>query len=315
MPGTDLARVACDRCTPSDIARLRAVLASAEWDGMGIARDELGVRAAPFVLLDADRLADRLGGPWRVAVVAETMSTNSELLNEVRARPDLPLPALLATEIQRGGRGRLGRHWCSSLGTSLTVSFAIRVSRGLADLDGVTLVCGLATRHALASLDVDARLKWPNDLLVAGRKVAGILVEAHARPSGTVLVIGVGINLVVPEATRSDADASALPWGGLAPTGAAPIDRNGLTTALALALEDRVARFDRDGFSAFESAWNAADAYRDRAVALHGATAPAERGIARGVDATGALRLECGGVHKRIIAGEVSLRAETGQPA
>ena len=310
-----LARAVFDRCTSSDIACLRTTLASAPWPDTGLVMDDLGVRATPFVLLDADRMADRLGGRWRVAVISETTSTNTDLLAEVRARPDLPLPTLLAAEIQRSGRGRLGRRWQSSPGASLTVSFAVRVARRVAQLDGVTLVCGLAVRHALASLGIDAGLKWPNDVLVAGRKVAGILVEAHARPAGTVLVIGVGINVRVPVAGRAAIDASSLPWGGLAETGASPIDRNGLIAALALALEEHVARFDRDGFDAFVSAWNDADAYRDHAVALQGATATTARGVERGVDASGALWLERGGLRERFVAGEVSLRADVEQPA
>jgi len=283
--------------------------------GMPMRIDGDAVLATPFVPLDAASIATaidggatvRRRGPWRVRVAFELGSTNTDLLHDVKRHDDRDAPLVLAAELQHAGRGRLGRGWSSAPGASITASFALRIARTLAGLDGVTLVCGLAVQRVLAARGVAVRLKWPNDLLLDGRKLAGILVEVHAG-AATTLVIGVGINVAF--AAPRSGRPSALPPANLVGDGSEPIDRNRLIAELALALERHLARFESDGFGAFVEAWNAADAYADRAVRLESPPAPAVLGIARGVDDRGALLLEVGGARRRVIAGDVSLRPD-----
>ena len=285
-----------------DLATLRSL-------GMSLQLDDASVCAAPFAVLDAAAIADALGGDapaWRVQVAFAVDSTNTALLRDAKTRDRDDGPRVLAAELQRAGRGRLGRDWLSAPGASITASFAIHVARGISQLDGVTLVCGLAVQRVLATRGVPARLKWPNDVLVEGRKLAGILVEVQATPSGTVLVIGIGLNIAF--ATPGLASASALPVANLWEEGAAPVDRNRLVAELGRSLEAHLAAFAADGFGAFVDAWHAVDAFADRAVHLVSPPAPAVAGIARGVDVSGALLLEVGGDLRRIIAGDVSLR-------
>ena len=244
-------------------------------------------------------------------VVPATGSTNDDLLGALRERVYRG-PMLLAAESQTAGRGRLGRTWSSTPGASLTASFALRVERPLSALDGVSLVCGLAVRDAIALHGVVAGLKWPNDVLVHDRKLAGILVEAVGEGESTRLVIGVGINIEPP----SSASSSNGPRGTVAPTdlrsaGARDLDRNRLLAMLALELQARLVAFSAAGFAPLAEEWNQADAFRGRRVTLHARGAFADavtHGVAGGVDERGALLLAVHGVTQRIISGDVSLR-------
>jgi BirA family biotin operon repressor/biotin-[acetyl-CoA-carboxylase] ligase len=293
-----------------DIERIADALMTLQELGMPLVREGEGARARPFIPLQQQRLRQALPH-WQVRVSGSTDSTNSELLDEVRATSTLIQPTVLASEIQRAGRGRLGRRWTSAPGVSLTASFAVRIERRLSALDGVTLVCGLAVRDAVTAHGVDARLKWPNDILHDDHKLGGILVEAHAIDAASVvIVVGVGINIAPRD--KVEVALSALPPTDLASCGGCALDRNRITSEIAMALEDRLGLFTRAGFAAFVDEWNAVDAFHDREVQLGSTTArsdEARRGIARGVDDTGALLLEIDGACTRIISGDVSLRA------
>ena len=275
-----------------------------------------------FPPLDPDAIVAALTacGPgrapaWTVRVVDRSTSTNTELLAAVRSAKRFTGPTLLTTEFQVAGRGRLGRSWRSRPGASLTVSFALRVDRPLARLEGVTLACGLAVRSVLDDHGIDARLKWPNDVLAGGRKLAGILVEAQPDGSRTILVVGVGIN-TAPHAHESDADAraDALPMADLETCSGAPVDRNRLAARLALGLDAALAVFARAGFASSVDAWNAVDAFHDRPATLILGEGRTLDCIARGVDAGGALLVDVDGERRRFITGEVSLRPAAGAP-
>lgn len=270
-------------------------------------------RAAPFLRLDASALArDLAGGPqrWQVDVVFETGSTNGDLLRDVRSRARFAGPRVLASELQHAGRGRLGRTWASIPGASVTASFALKIGRPLAELDGVTLACGLAIHRVVTAYGVSARLKWPNDVLIDGRKLAGILVEAHAIGDATVLIVGIGLN-VTGAAVDAACEGPAIATASLRPPGSTPLDRNRLVGRLAISLAEYMTTFERHGFTAFVAQWNAEDAFRDRHVTLgHGSAASIE-GIERGVDERGGLLVDVAGERRRIVAGDLSLRAST----
>lgn len=284
--------------------------------GMRIDFDGDRAVARAVTCLDVDAITALLGEPgrspshWDIRVAWSAESTNTALLAAVRAGATDGRRSLWACEIQDGGRGRLGRRWTSATGASLTMSIALSIARPLPALDGVTLVCGLAVRDVLAGIGVDAALKWPNDVLVGGRKLAGILVEAHAAGGRTTLVVGIGINVLV-ESTRTDQDApTAMAATDLERCGATTLDRNRLAAGVADALARELSAFEATGFPPFAPRWNAVDAFADRPVVVGPAHEPANRiaGVARGVDSTGALQLDVAGVRQRIIAGDVSLR-------
>jgi BirA family biotin operon repressor/biotin-[acetyl-CoA-carboxylase] ligase len=157
--------------------------------------------------LDAARLTAALvrpGSLWRqVQVVAETGSTNADLLAASAA--GAPQGCVLAAEMQTAGKGRLGRSWASAAGATLTFSVLLRPAVPVACYGWLPLLAGVAVAAAAQEVaGVAARLKWPNDVVAAGGKLAGILVESR----GGALVAGIGINvsqrrrdLPVPSAT------------------------------------------------------------------------------------------------------------------
>jgi BirA family biotin operon repressor/biotin-[acetyl-CoA-carboxylase] ligase len=162
--------------------------------------------------LDQARLAEELpsfGGPWTaIGVVRQTGSTNADLV-DLAAR-GLKDGSILVAEEQTEGRGRQGRSWVSPPGSALTFSMLLRPERiPPARLGWLPLLAGIATATAVRALTgLDARLKWPNDVLIGGRKLAGILAEG----TGNAVIIGIGLNVTV--------DPAELPSGpgGLPPT-------------------------------------------------------------------------------------------------
>src|SRR5215470_4301682 len=171
-------------------------------------------------VLDAARLNGALSprpGLWReVRVVEETGSTNADLLAKARSGADEGL--VLVAEAQTSGRGRMGRRWISPPRRALTFSVLLRPAVPAGLLGWAPLLAGVAVASALErTAGVDARLKWPNDVLVDGAKIAGILAERW----GNAVVIGTGINVLqqrgelpVPTAT------SLLVAQGAGPAGA-----------------------------------------------------------------------------------------------
>jgi BirA family transcriptional regulator, biotin operon repressor / biotin---[acetyl-CoA-carboxylase] ligase len=151
-------------------------------------------------------------GLWSpLDVVASTGSTNADLL--AAAAAGAPEGRVLVAEEQTAGRGRLGRSWASVPGASLTFSVLLRpASVPQARRGWLPLLAGLAVAAAVRSAaGLDAVLKWPNDVLLDERKLAGILAEQS--PDGAAVVVGIGLNAATP------ADALPLPApGGLAPT-------------------------------------------------------------------------------------------------
>ena len=169
--------------------------------------------------LDAAGLRRRVispGGLWReIRVVAETGSTNADLLAEARAGAAEGL--VLAAEAQTAGRGRLGRSWGSPPRAALTFSVLLRPAAVRPALRGwLPLLTGVAVAAALrAGAAVPAVLKWPNDVLVGERKLAGILAEAH----GDAIVVGVGLNVTSGAAELPVPTATSLRLAGAAGPG------------------------------------------------------------------------------------------------
>jgi BirA family transcriptional regulator, biotin operon repressor / biotin---[acetyl-CoA-carboxylase] ligase len=183
----------------------------------------------------------RPGGLWReVSVVAETASTNEDLL--AAARRGAPEGVVLAAEVQTAGRGRMGRSWVSLPGTALTFSVLLRPAAPAAGRGWVPLLTGVAVASALrAGAGIDARLKWPNDVLVNGAKLAGILAEQ----AGDAIVVGAGVNIAAGQGDLPSASATSL-----ALQGAACTDRQVLLIGLLEQLERRYLRWiaaQRDG--------------------------------------------------------------------
>lgn len=246
------------------------------------------------------RLRDPFGQLAGVEVVAETGSTNADLMARAAS---LTRPQLLIAHHQTAGRGRAGRSWHSIAGQMLTFSLAWPMQKPAHALLGLPLAVGVAVAEVLNSLDIQVKLKWPNDILRDGSKLAGILLESAASERGCCVVIGIGINLIVPpelerELGRTLSDA---PW-------LARMDRNQLYALLLNSLARCLDQFEREGFGAFQARWNALHAYAGQPVQILEGSQVLQRGIALGVDLNGCLVLQTEAGQHSIMAGDVSLR-------
>ena len=244
---------------------------------------------------------------FTVEVVPEIDSTNSELMR--RARAGRREPVLLVAEQQTAGRGRRGRSWQSDgvvagggqaprggagrVAGALTFSLALPLAP--LDWSGLSLAVGVSVAR---SLHPELRLKWPNDIWLHDRKLAGILIETASIGANRFAVIGIGIN-ILPRAAHGLSTPPA--WlRELLPE----LDAPALLQRLAPALVHAVLLFEAQGFAAFQAAFGARDALLGRAVILSDGSS----GSAAGVDRAGALLVHTSSGMKAITSAEVSVR-------
>lgn len=267
----------------------------------------------PVAWLNGEEIARHLGATgnaYTIHILDSVDSTNTALM--AAALNGAEDGTLFCAEHQQAGKGRRGRRWHSVPGGSLTFSVLWRFDTGLQSLAGLSLVVGLAiaravNRHSLHT----ARLKWPNDILVDYRKLAGILVEVQGDMHGAAFaVVGVGLNVRLDEAQRDAVDQAVV---DLTEMGVS-VGRNQLMADCLQELDAALRVFRQHGFAALREAWGALDAYAGRAVALSLPDARSIKGIACGVDETGAFLLrDERSVVSAYSGGEISLRLEGGR--
>lgn len=237
-----------------------------------------------------------------VNVVEETGSTNADLLS---ALPALDSPALLIARVQTAGRGRAGRSWLSTPDKSLTFSLAWKFQLPLHALVGLPLAAGVAIAEALAMFNVAVGLKWPNDVLYEGKKLAGILIETGSGGAGPHCwaVTGIGINMALDDAqiARIERPVANLPW-------LAELDQNMLMATLLNRLAEAMEQFEREGLAPFVPRWNALHAYAGKPVVILDGGRILHEGSAVGVDGIGRFLLDTANGRVAIMAGDVSLR-------
>ncbi|WP_411706087.1 bifunctional biotin--[acetyl-CoA-carboxylase] ligase/biotin operon repressor BirA [Edaphovirga cremea] len=256
---------------------------------------------APIQLLDEQEILNLLP-EGNVSVLSVIDSTNQYLLDRIG---QLKSGDACVAEYQHAGRGRRGRQWVSPFGANLYLSMFWRLDQGPAAAMGLSLVIGIVMAEVLQKLGAeDVRVKWPNDLYLRDRKLAGILVELTGKTGDAAqLVIGAGINMTMRESTTNVINQG---WINLQEAGV-NINRNELTAGLLEALRESLPQFEREGLSPFISRWRELDNFLDRPVKL----LIGEQeifGIARGIDQQGALLLDQNGEIKPFIGGEISLR-------
>jgi len=263
------------------------------------------LREAPIRACVADPNALRLR---RVDVPFDVDSTNSRLLGA--APPPFGVADAMLCELQHAGRGRRGRPWLAPFGAGIALSLAwIFIDASLVT-PALSLCVGVAVARALERAGARGiGLKWPNDLWFNERKLGGILIELRAEASGpSHVVIGVGLNVSLTAAARTLIESSGVCVAAVADACAERPSRNLVAGAIIDELLQMLVEYERTGFSAFRDAWAALDVLRDRPADLSlGDTTVS--GIARGVDAQGALQLERAGRVAGFMAGDASLRA------
>ena len=249
--------------------------------------------AVPLSPESLQPLLREAAGRIDVRALAECDSTNLQL--QTLARNGAPTGTLLLAERQTSGRGRRGRNWYQGP-HSLAFSLLWRLPDDRPP-SGLSLAVGLAIAEALP---VSAQLKWPNDLLLDGRKIAGILIESAGAQR---YVIGIGINLGSTDELPQEISAIA---GGIPGTDRAQVLADVLNR-LVVVLDE----FAAHGFAPLQSRWQLRHAYQDLAVNLFFSEGGEPvQGVCRGVDANGELLLETATCIQTIASGEVSLRLQ-----
>ncbi|MBF8733141.1 MULTISPECIES: bifunctional biotin--[acetyl-CoA-carboxylase] ligase/biotin operon repressor BirA [Pseudomonas] len=259
--------------------------------------------AVPLTLLESEVIHEHARCEHWPLWIHETIdSTNAEALRLISGGESAPF--LVLAEQQTAGRGRRGRQWVSPFAENLYYSLVLRVEGGMRQLEGLSLVVGLAVMRTLQAFGLNSvGLKWPNDVLVGERKIAGILLELVGDPADVChVVLGIGINVNMQSNDRVDQQ-----WTSMKREVGASIDRNYLVAQLNQQLQHELARHRRYGFAAFQEEWEQASLWQGRTASLIAGSNRID-GVVLGVDGQGALRLEVDGVEKSFSAGELSLR-------
>jgi len=237
-------------------------------------------------------------------VYRDEIDSTNRLAAEL-ARDGAPEGTVVVAERQTAGRGRLGRSWASPGFLNLYCSVILRPALAPAEVPQLTLVAAVALAEACAAtIEVAPAIKWPNDLLLHGRKAAGILTELDAEPERVrFVIVGIGVNLNAgrddfPPELRRKATSLALASGRT-------IDRASFAGRLLTRLDRRYAEFCRGGFAKIAPAYEGYHCLAGRRVRVEGGVQLV--GTVLGIDASGALLVKDGARIERVVAGEVTL--------
>ncbi|MGH7787004.1 MAG: biotin--[acetyl-CoA-carboxylase] ligase [Candidatus Binatia bacterium] len=255
--------------------------------------------------LTAERIAPHLDTRWlgRALHVHDELDSTNTTARELAAAGAADGTVVIA-EAQRRGRGRLGRTWVSPAGKNLYLSVVLRSDLPVDRLSQISLLAGVATCETVSEW-VAAAIKWPNDVLVAGRKVAGLLAEMDGAGAARAVVLGIGVNLNstaedFPDELRDKAGSLRLATGEV-------VDRARFAGRLLTRLEVRYEQLRRTGFAAVAEAWRQQSNLIGRAIRVQ---EPGQivAGTVLGIDEDGALRLRrADGSEHRVVAGDVTV--------
>lgn len=267
---------------------------------LGLHNDGMILRwPSPPDLLDPNRIERALPG-MRVDYFPLIDSTNTRMMLD--GRRGAIAGRLYLAEFQYGGRGRRGRTWLSPYARNLSMSLGGATSRPLSELGGLSIVVGVALASALEDLGVTGvELKWPNDILVDGRKLCGILVELLQRDQTSEYVVGIGVNVNLSDAERHQINQPVTDLRSLCNEH----NRTDLVIRLIQTVSQYLALFDQEGFAVFVDAFNALHKFhRQSCEIIQGADV--FHGVVTGIGEQGELILDD---QQRFHGGEVSLRS------
>ncbi|MEA3251875.1 MAG: biotin--[acetyl-CoA-carboxylase] ligase [Pseudomonadota bacterium] len=268
----------------------------------------------PLELLDGQAIIAELPRDSRRHLVRlfveETLPSTNQFLRERFAQGAGHAEVCLA-ENQNAGRGRRGRNWASPWGRSLLLSIGWRFEGGAAALEGLSLAVGVVLAQVLERHGLEVALKWPNDVLLkqdgALCKLAGILLEVSGDAQGPCeVVIGIGLNVFLPDALRARVDQPIAAVADQAPG----ISRNALAAELLEGLLGLLVDFEQEGFTVWREDWNQRHAHAGQTVdVVQGQARYAA--IAEEVDAAGNLCVRREGRQERLVGGEISVRGRS----
>lgn len=253
-------------------------------------------------LLDQNYLRAQLKSPVDLEIFWTIGSTNDHVMKT--GPGDAPFHICLA-EQQSSGKGRRGRVWVSPFGVNLYMSTGFLFAGSMSDLEGLSVAIGLRLVADLRALGIEsAGIKWPNDVLVNDRKLAGILVELGAPKNGGLhVVVGVGVNVAI-----SDRQAVSIDQPWTAARQHTDAGRNRMAGKLLSGIQETITVFSTEGFAPFMPNWESADLLFGKAIKVMRGEEIIQ-GTEAGIDEHGNLLLETSSGVRRFNAGEVSVRA------
>lgn len=266
---------------------------------------------AVFAEESLQQMAGKQG--FRAQLKHECSSSNDEIMALARQSADLAHKALCVAHFQTKGRGRQGRSWVNRQGECLMFSLGWVFDKPQYELGSLALVVALSCRRALADIGLDVNIKWPNDLVVANDKLAGILIETARVENKTVAIIGIGINFVLPKEVENATSVQAL----FQTASKQGVSVKTLLNAVLAQLDALLNEYAQNGFASCVGEYDAANRDTNRPVLLLQEGRVVHEGVVKGVDAQGALRLLTDKGEKTIVSGEISLRPDNrpAQPA
>lgn len=269
----------------------------------------------PLELLAADTIINGLGPTvqpllQQLDIFDQIDSTNAYLAKHAQA--DMPSGSVCFAEHQTAGKGRRGRQWISPFGCNLYVSILWRFQYGYASTSGLSLVIGVAVIRALREMQIaPVGLKWPNDIVSAGKKLGGILLEVSGESEGPcAVVIGLGLNVSVPDSAALHIDQVWTDISKIAPH--LDVGRNRLAALLLNHLFAVLADFETLGLQHYLAEWRRYDCLQGQHATLALAGQPLS-GIVHGIDDNGLLLLQhADGKIQAFASGEISFSGMAG---
>ena len=238
---------------------------------------------------------------FHLIALPECDSTNTRLMQ--MAEQGAASGIVVVAERQTAGRGRRDRVWISTPGDSLVFWLLWRFAPATRAPEALSLAIGLGLQRALKSLDADVEVKWPNDILHQGKKLAGVLIEVQPADIKTA-IIGIGINLRLPRDMPEDIAMAATALQRML---ASVPHREQLLATLLAHLSAALHRYEAEGFAGLRDEWQAVQAFRGDEVRITGGGADIV-GICRGVNERGELLLSTDNGLRTVMTGDVSLR-------
>lgn len=263
--------------------------------------------ARPLEMLANDTIYSRIPGSIRGRVENLEVVFGTDSTNDLLLRLPSPHGQVILAEFQTAGRGRRGNRWLSAPGAGLCLSMGWRFESAPTAPTALSLMTGVALVRALYSLGVaEVGLKWPNDLTRDGAKLAGILVESRGQAGGSMdVVIGVGVNLWLPDGLKSRIDQ---PAADLVSTEGETLSRNSLAAAVITHMMEMLAACERGDWASYMEEWRRHDIAIGRLARIRLPGRPDQVGTVLDVDKSGILHMQVGGEVLRFSSGELSLR-------
>lgn len=269
----------------------------------------------PLILLEKEKIESLLTPEFALKVgsidIYETISSTNDYLKTLARSEKIDF---CLTEHQTAGRGRHGRNWHSPFGSNIYLSCRWCISQNQYDLNGLSLVIGLAIITALKEYGVaELSIKWPNDILWKNKKLAGILTETQHTADGLIqIIIGLGINVNMSEVVNATIEQ---PWASIATITGTTQDRNPIVALVINNLLKNLSLFRSQSWTAFYNQWQQYDALNNCPVQFKTGSGIVE-GIVRGVNHQGHLLIEkSNGQIATYSSGEVSMLRPNLNPA